>query len=239
MANLTCAVIVLAGGRSRRLNGVTKGLLLAGGRTLLEHGLFAAADACHRVVAGLPELPVPDGVSLVREDPPFGGPVAGIAAGMDELARLGCRAEWVFVLACDHPYAESAAEALFAMVEERPSRRPQAASSGTGTSVSKPPTVEERGTSVSKPPLDHLDLITPTDSTGHRQTLFALYRRTALVDALARVGGGHNCSAKRLVADLRTWSPVLPDGLLIDIDDPAAAAAAGIALPHPEVLPQP
>ncbi len=201
MANLTCAVIVLAGGRSRRLNGVTKGLLLAGGRTLLEHGLFAAADACHRVVAGLPELPVPDGVSLVREDPPFGGPVAGIAAGMDELERVGCSAEWAFVLACDHPYAAEAAAELF--------------------------------TAVGATPLEHLDLITPTDSTGHRQTLFALYRRTALTEALTRVGGGQNCSVKRLVADLRTWSPALPDGLLIDIDDPAAAAAAGIPLPQP------
>lgn len=199
MANLTSPVIVLAGGRARRLSGVTKALLLFRGKPLLDHAL-AAWPACHRVVVGPPELVVPGGVSLVREDPPFGGPVAGIAAGLAEIERLGCAGEWVVVTACDHPYAREAAEELLARVAE----------------------------SVS---LDGFDLITPTDSTGHRQTLFALYRRTALADALARVAGGHNCSVRRLVADLRSWAPALPDGLLVDVDDPATAAAIGVSLP--------
>lgn len=196
VANLTCAQIVLAGGRSRRLDGVTKALLLYRGETLLQHALAAVPAACHRVVVGPPELPVAAVASLVREDPPFGGPVAGINAGAAELARLGCSAEWVLITACDHPYAESAAATL-----------------------------------LSTPPPADVDLIAPTDATGHRQTLFALYRRSALTAALGRLDGGQNCSVRRLVEPLRSHSPVLPDGILADIDDAAAAARAGITVP--------
>lgn len=218
MANFTCSHIVLAGGRSRRLNGVTKSLLLFGGKTLLEHALDAAPRACHRVVVGPDSLlwdsraghdgpDPPQAFSLVSEDPPFGGPVAGMAAGVGELDRLGCGSDWILVTACDHPRAPAAATALFASV----------------TALLADP--------------GPVDLVAPTDSSGQQQILFALYRRRRLTAALAAVGGGRDVSVRRLVSQLRTHVPVLPDGLLGDVDDPAAAVRAGVELPQRPPIP--
>lgn len=205
MIHLTSSHIVLAGGRSCRLNGVSKAGLLVDGQTLLEHTLAAGNPCCHQIVVGPADLVVPQGVALVREDPPFGGPVAGIAAGLAGLDGTGCTASWVLVTACDHPAARRAAATLFS-----------AAADMFLSSMSLP---------------EEIDLIAPVDSTGHVQNLFALYRRAALRAALTRVEGGHNVSVRRLVAGLATHSPVLPDGLLDDVDDPAAAARWGITVP--------
>ena len=74
--------IVLAGGTGRRLGGVLKPQVTVRGRRLLDHVLDATAQA-RRVVVVAPEtVPVPDGVVRTLEDPPHGGPVAGIAAGL-------------------------------------------------------------------------------------------------------------------------------------------------------------
>ena len=50
------------------------------GRTLLEHALAAVADATEPVVVG-DQVPTSRPVSFTREDPPFGGPAAGLLAG--------------------------------------------------------------------------------------------------------------------------------------------------------------
>ncbi|GMA24023.1 hypothetical protein GCM10025864_17820 [Luteimicrobium album] len=63
--------VVLAGGRAQRLGVPKPGVTLAG-RTLLDHALAAARDARRTVVVGPAEL-ARDGVTVVREDPPFGG----------------------------------------------------------------------------------------------------------------------------------------------------------------------
>ncbi|MGC7099682.1 molybdenum cofactor guanylyltransferase [Amycolatopsis lurida] len=80
------AGIVLAGGEARRLGGVDKPMLEVGGRSLLEGVLAALGDAdvvgtVDTVVVGPPR----DGIRAVRwtrEDPPGGGPVAALAAGL-------------------------------------------------------------------------------------------------------------------------------------------------------------
>lgn len=77
------AAVVLAGGRARRLSGVDKAGLRVAGRTLLGHVLVATADAEPVVVVG-PERPAA-GVVWTREDPPGGGPVAALAAGLAAL----------------------------------------------------------------------------------------------------------------------------------------------------------
>jgi molybdopterin-guanine dinucleotide biosynthesis protein A len=92
------AAIVLAGGQATRLGGVHKPGLVLGERTLLDRVLAAVADADERVVVGPPQ-PVPQGTVLTREDPPGGGPVAALAAG---LAKT--RATYVAVLAADLPF---------------------------------------------------------------------------------------------------------------------------------------
>lgn len=204
MANFTCSHIVLAGGRSRRLGGVTKALLLYDGQPLLEHAVAAAPDARDTVVVGPPELPVPERVRLVREDPPFGGPVAGIAAGLAELQQCGLP-DWILITACDHPRARDAVAALFAAAGD-----------------------------LTPDELAGCDAVVPTDSTAQRQILFALYRSETLAAALTAVGGGRDVSVRRLLAELRVLTVLVPEGLLHDVDDASAAAAAGITLPVPE-----
>jgi molybdopterin-guanine dinucleotide biosynthesis protein A len=90
--------IVLAGGASRRLGGTDKLSLEVGGRTLLDRVLDACSGA--RTVAAVgPRRPTRGEVSWCREEPPGGGPVAAIAAG---LARSS--APVVVVLAGDLPF---------------------------------------------------------------------------------------------------------------------------------------
>jgi molybdopterin-guanine dinucleotide biosynthesis protein A len=105
--------IVLAGGRGRRLGGVDKPEVMVGGVALLDHALAAVAEASHVVVVGPPHLARP-GVALVLEDPPDGGPVAGLAAGLDALPTDG--PDLVVVLACDVPGAGRVLPDLLAAV---------------------------------------------------------------------------------------------------------------------------
>jgi molybdopterin-guanine dinucleotide biosynthesis protein A len=90
--------VVLAGGRAARLGGQAKPQLAVGGRPILAAVLDAAADADRRIVVGPPQ-PVPADVLLVREQPPGGGPVAAVRAG---LADVGT--DVVVVLAGDLPF---------------------------------------------------------------------------------------------------------------------------------------
>jgi molybdopterin-guanine dinucleotide biosynthesis protein A len=90
--------VVLAGGGARRLNGADKPGLVVGGRPLVSWVAEAVADAGRLVVVGprRPELP---GAVAVREDPPGGGPIPALRAG---LARV--RSPWTAVLAADLPF---------------------------------------------------------------------------------------------------------------------------------------
>lgn len=92
--------IVLAGGRGSRTGGVAKVLGTKEGVTLLRRALAACAGARHVVVVGPAELePYVGDAVLVREDPPFGGPVAALAAGCTAIPDP---APWTLVLAADH-----------------------------------------------------------------------------------------------------------------------------------------
>ncbi|KAA9394191.1 molybdopterin-guanine dinucleotide biosynthesis protein A [Kocuria coralli] len=111
--------IVLAGGRSSRLGGTPKALFRAGAGapTLVEAAvndlLSLGVDAGEVVVVGPPSLPrMP--VRVTREQPPFSGPAAGIAAGLASLADAGASAPWTLLLACDMPGAREAVSALLA-----------------------------------------------------------------------------------------------------------------------------
>jgi len=101
--------VVLAGGRGSRLGAPSKPELALAGRRLLDIALSAAAGARQIIVVG--DVDVPPGVLRTREEPPFGGPVAGLEAG---LALLEEPAEWTLLLACDLPDAEAAVASLLA-----------------------------------------------------------------------------------------------------------------------------
>lgn len=94
--------VVLAGGKAARLGGQAKPQLEVGGRTMLAAVLAAVADADRRVVVGPPQT-VPEGVVRVREQPPGGGPVAALRAGLPEVST-----DVVVVLAGDLPFLTSA-----------------------------------------------------------------------------------------------------------------------------------
>jgi molybdopterin-guanine dinucleotide biosynthesis protein A len=97
-ALLPYSAVVLAGGRAARLGGQAKPQLEVGGRTMLAAVLAATADAADRIVVGPPQ-PVPAGVRVVREQPPGGGPVAALRAGLPEVGT-----DVVAVLAADLPF---------------------------------------------------------------------------------------------------------------------------------------
>ncbi|RBY91872.1 molybdenum cofactor guanylyltransferase [Blastococcus sp. TBT05-19] len=92
------AAVVLAGGRAARLGGLAKPQLEVGGRSMLDAVLDAVPDARPRIVVGPPQ-PSPADVVVVREEPPGGGPVAALRAGLREV-----RTEVVAVLAGDLPF---------------------------------------------------------------------------------------------------------------------------------------
>jgi len=101
------AAVVLSGGTGARLGGTDKAALEVGGRTLLERALAAVAGAAEVVVVG-PAIDTAGQAAAVRfvvEDPPGGGPAAGLLAG---LAALSTGAGTVVVLAVDMPYVGSA-----------------------------------------------------------------------------------------------------------------------------------
>ncbi len=88
---------MLAGGSGRRLGGRDKAAIVLGGRTLLDRVLDAAPPASRVVVVGPPRESARP-VVWTREEPPGGGPVAGLAAG---LALV--ESDVVAVLAVDQP----------------------------------------------------------------------------------------------------------------------------------------
>ncbi|MDT9698609.1 NTP transferase domain-containing protein [Streptomyces sp. P17] len=94
--------VVLAGGAARRLGGADKPGIGVGGRPLLDRVLAACADARTTVVvAGPRDTARP--VTWAREEPPGGGPLAALDAGL----RL-TTADRVVLLSADLPFLDPA-----------------------------------------------------------------------------------------------------------------------------------
>lgn len=113
---MTYAAVVLAGGAARRLGGAAKPLLAVEGTALVQRVLAAAEGAVPRIAVGpsdlLPALPA--GTVLTREEPPGGGPVAALRAGV---ALIPAHVETVVVLAGDLPFVT--AEVVGALLAAR------------------------------------------------------------------------------------------------------------------------
>nr|WP_281386602.1 NTP transferase domain-containing protein [Jiangella mangrovi] len=99
----------MAGGAGRRLGGADKPALVVGGRALLDRAVAAAAEAgaARTVVVG-PRRDTEAPVTWTREDPPGGGPLAALAAGLAALDALDAGPDAVVVLAADLPKVSSA-----------------------------------------------------------------------------------------------------------------------------------
>ncbi|MDC7121706.1 NTP transferase domain-containing protein [Cellulomonas fimi] len=227
---MTFDAVVLAGGRARRLGGTDKGAVVVAGQALLDHALAAVAGARAIVVVGPPSVARP-GVPTVQESPAFGGPVAGLAAG---LAALSART----TAHPRHPVAGDASTdddappiALAPVVEDAVPVDEESARDGAVPRV--PPHDEDPlvvvlacdvpGAARVVPALVAAALAAP-DADGARlvaadgspQHLVAAYRRSALDAALAALPDGpRDASVRSLVAGLR----------LVDVPDPDDAGA--------------
>lgn len=185
----TVDLIVLAGGRGSRLGGVLKPAVELAGRTLLSRVLDAGGLARRVVVVGpdaARHAAGPQSAPLVwaLEDPPFGGPVAGIIAGLAALDRAAldqaagvdpalAGSSWLLVLACDLPWAADAARLLVAAVTDPAPGSQQ---------------------------LDGLHLV---DAGGREQWLAGIYRGEALRDSVRRLGSeARGASVRQLLSGL-------------------------------------
>ncbi|MBD8078706.1 molybdenum cofactor guanylyltransferase [Cellulosimicrobium arenosum] len=202
-ADVAFDAVVLAGGRASRLGTPKPGLVVAG-RPLLDHALAATSGARARVVVGPDDLADPERYALTREDPPFGGPVAGIAAGLAALPATpdDGPAPWVLVLACDVPQAATMVPLLLAAL---------ASPDGDG------PGVDGSGADAGADPVDAVRAV----RGGRDQWLVGLYRRSALDAAVERLradGGVDGAPAHRLLCGLVARTVEDDEGLTADVD---------------------
>lgn len=100
---LRLGAVILTGGTAVRMDGVDKASVEVDGVTLLERALHATMAAADVVVVG-DQVPTSRPATFTREDPPHGGPAAGLLAGVDRL-RPGL--DLVCALAVDMPRVEA------------------------------------------------------------------------------------------------------------------------------------
>lgn len=195
--------LILAGGRSARLGGVPKSGLLYDGETLLERAIGAARGARRIVVVG-PGGALPPGVLHTREEPPYSGPAAAIAAGLAALSAGRVPASFTLVLACDMPLVNAAVPVLLTAV------------AGVGT--------EELPASVHG--------VVAVSPDGRRQPLAAVYSTAVLqssAEDLASRGTLTNASVRALLANLDVVPVPVPAGSTDDVDTWADARVLGVS----------
>ncbi|HAG58885.1 MAG TPA: molybdopterin-guanine dinucleotide biosynthesis protein [Arthrobacter bacterium] len=198
--------VILAGGRSSRLGGVPKPDLTYDGDSLLRRSAAAAGGARAAVVVGPDSREVPAGFLRCREEPPFAGPAAAIAAGLAALAAGGGRPRLTLVLACDMPNVGQAVEAL------------KAALQAGGSAAAGP------------------DGVVAVSEDGRRQPLVGFYSTAALENSVAELesaGRLINGSVRALLASLDVQLVAVPAGSTADVDTWDDAAALGVAGPGP------
>ena len=216
--SLAFNALILAGGRSSRLGGVPKQSLVFRGQTLLERALAAAAGARRTVVVGdagflssqgtashpVAQASWPPGVLTCREEPPFAGPAAAIAAGMNALDENGGDAPFTLVLACDMPLASEAVAVLREALFASPTRPGEGGGGGV---------MARSGDGRAQP------LAAFYSTPGLKQACVELAARNALV----------NGSVRALLASLDVQLVTVPAGSTSDVDTWDDAAALGIA----------
>jgi molybdopterin-guanine dinucleotide biosynthesis protein A len=206
--------VVLAGGAARRLGGADKPGVRVGGRALLNRVLAACAGATRTVVVAEPRSTARP-VEWAREDPPGGGPVAALDAGLRHTT-----APCVVVLSADLPF-----------LEEGTVRRLLDTLRPGGTHGTPPAAAE--GRPAHDGPAIRPDGVLLTDPDGRDQPLVAVYRADALRRELAVLAAAHGglggLPLRRLVASLdltRISDPVA--SFDCDTWDDIAAARARI-----------
>jgi molybdopterin-guanine dinucleotide biosynthesis protein A len=99
---------VLAGGLARRMGGGDKARLEIGGVSILDRVLATLSAQCTGIIInanGDPERFADTGLEVVPDNVPgFAGPLAGILAGLDWLAKQDNGVEWVLSVPGDCPF---------------------------------------------------------------------------------------------------------------------------------------
>lgn len=196
-------VIVLCGGTSRRLSGQDKTRESLSGTTVMDHLLDALPSGWAVFCVG-EERATTRSVGWCREAPAGGGPVAGIAAGLEHLTRhfqdamhpelpqnpAHPGAQICVVIGGDMPFASAAAPTLVETLTAAPG----------------------------------LDAVLATDPDGRTQPLLAAYRCDALRAALPRDPGGARLMT--VIEALVTGTVACEARITLDVDTPEALEQA-------------
>jgi MobA-like NTP transferase protein len=222
--------VILAGGRASRLGGADKPGLVIGSMTMAAAvtSAVAAAGARKVVLVGppRPELSeltatLPGRLTVTRENPPGGGPVPALRAGLAEVT-----APWVAVLAADLPFLRAAD------VRELLAAAAQGPRSGPAQPPGGPPRQAADGRDTGVPPADAGPAgAVLADDQDAAQWLAGCWRTSRLRAALAGYPGAslHGVLAPLAPALVRLARDGAEAPPWLDCDTPAAVEAARIA----------
>ena len=101
--NPEISIVILAGGRGKRIGGNKPDRLLAG-KTLLERAIENAArySATIAVSGGSGQFRLPDNIRLLIDEADLNGPIAGLAAALTFISDTA--ATHVMMMPCDTPF---------------------------------------------------------------------------------------------------------------------------------------
>jgi molybdopterin-guanine dinucleotide biosynthesis protein A len=201
--------LILAGGRSSRLNGVPKARLRYRDRTLLEQTLAAVSTKATAhpvavrsivVVGDVADSSLPPDVLVTREEPQYSGPAAGIAAGLTALGPANpIPSDYTLVLACDMPGIDAAVAPLLSALLAQPG-----------------------------------DGVIAVDGRNRLQPLAAAYgtaQLTAAAETNRAAGILEGLSTFQLIAGLALTNVTVPQGATDDVDTWADAERFGVTRP--------
>ena len=93
-----CTALILAGGESRRM-GQDKANLVLFEQTLLQHVATALQPLFAAIIVSVRRPRSDCDLQQVIDNPAHAGPLAGLAAGLEQ-----AKTPWVFAVACDMPF---------------------------------------------------------------------------------------------------------------------------------------
>lgn len=199
--------IVLAGGAARRLGGADKPGVRVGGRALLDRVLAACAGARVTVVVAEPR-PTARPVVWAREDPPGGGPLAALGAGVraleaaraETLRAEGVRgadgagegARGVIVLSADLPFlGERTVRALLDALAAQDAEGSARDVEGSARDVEGSARDAEQSAQDAEQSARDVEGALLADGDGRDQPLVAAYRQAALRRVLGTLETEH------------------------------------------------
>ncbi|WP_256104592.1 DUF6457 domain-containing protein [Streptomyces sp. ODS05-4] len=178
--------VVLAGGAARRLGGADKPAVTVGGRALLDRVLDACRGAERTVVVG-GRRPTGRPVHWAREQPPGGGPVAALAAGL----RL-VEADTVVVLGGDLPFlGDSTVPALLAALTADGATPAEAGTGAPADAHADAPADTGTGAPADPAASAGAEGVLMVDGDGRDQPLTAVYRTEPLRREIALLAAEH------------------------------------------------